>query len=164
MMSNWMNPMLQFDDKQFEWTFHLKGRLMVDYIISNLAKRDTFWTQSKDAVGWLSIPPRAQTSTSWRPLQWSILMSNPMKKVKREQMKLRETILRRHPNWWWLYEREVFYDAKEVERALWCSVCIKTTRCGKIAIVLWMLHKCPPQCISNVWPVNILNDLICILH
>jgi hypothetical protein len=42
-MKDWMNPKPFFDDKQFERTFCMK-KYKVDYLISNLAKTDPFWT------------------------------------------------------------------------------------------------------------------------
>ena len=56
MMKDWMNTKPLFDNKQFERTFRMK-KYMVDYLISNLAKTDPFWMQTRDAVGRLSISP-----------------------------------------------------------------------------------------------------------
>jgi hypothetical protein len=50
------SPPPRFDDKQFERFFRVR-RCMVDNIINNLAGYDTFWTQTRDACGELSIHP-----------------------------------------------------------------------------------------------------------
>jgi hypothetical protein len=57
--SNWMNPCPRFDDKQFERTFRIK-RSMVDDLISKLQIHVTFWLQTRDACGKISICPRVK--------------------------------------------------------------------------------------------------------
>ena len=70
-MSDWMNPTPRFDDKQFERTFRMK-RWMVDYIISTLAKTDSFWIQTRDAVGRLSISPVVKLLTALKMLCFGV--------------------------------------------------------------------------------------------
>lgn len=57
--NDWMSPLPIFDDKQFERTFRIK-RYMVDNIIGHLAKSDSFWIQTIDAVGNKSIHPHVK--------------------------------------------------------------------------------------------------------
>ena len=47
------------DDKQFERTFRIK-RSMVDDLISKLQIHDTFWLQTRDTCGKISIRPRVK--------------------------------------------------------------------------------------------------------
>lgn len=56
---DWMSPTPIFNDRQFERTFRIK-RFMVDNIINHLVKHDSFWTQTIDAVGNLSIHPHVK--------------------------------------------------------------------------------------------------------
>ena len=49
MMSDWLGTVPRFHDMQFKRTFRIK-RSLVDYIIGNLARYDSFWTQSQDAT------------------------------------------------------------------------------------------------------------------
>eukprot|EP00804_Cyclotella_cryptica_P000428 CCRYP_020672-RA/>CCRYP_020672-RA protein AED:0.50 eAED:-0.30 QI:0/-1/0/1/-1/1/1/0/299 len=62
-MNDWMHPRPRFNDKQFERTFRIK-KYMVDYILSNLARTDSFWTQTRDAVRCLSIHPIVKLLTA----------------------------------------------------------------------------------------------------
>jgi hypothetical protein len=44
-MTDWLGDVPRFPDRQFERTFRIK-RSMVDIILNNLARHDTFWTSS----------------------------------------------------------------------------------------------------------------------
>mgnify|MGYP006207789405 CR=1 FL=1 len=48
-MSDWLCDVPRFPDKHFERVFRLK-RHLVDFIVNNLAKHDSFWTQTIDAA------------------------------------------------------------------------------------------------------------------
>ena len=55
-MADWMGPTPLFDGKQFERTFRLR-RSMVESIVCHLANHDSFWTSTRNALGFLSIDP-----------------------------------------------------------------------------------------------------------
>ena len=54
-ITDWLNSMSCFDSKQFEWSCCMKR--WIDFIFGNLGKTDSFWIQSRDTVGRLSISP-----------------------------------------------------------------------------------------------------------
>ena len=58
-MADYLGPVPIFNDRQFERVFRItKNRN--EFIISNLAKYDSFWTHTHDAVGKPSISPHVQ--------------------------------------------------------------------------------------------------------
>jgi hypothetical protein len=74
MMSDWLGTVPQFDDKQFERTFRIK-RSLVHYSIRNLARYDSFWTQSWDAMNRLSILPFVKFLAGMRWISYGVSFS-----------------------------------------------------------------------------------------
>lgn len=72
--SDWMAPIPRFDDKQFERTFRIR-RSMVDYIIGHLAREDTFWTQTIDSRGKLSIHPHVKFCAAQKMMCYGVSFS-----------------------------------------------------------------------------------------
>jgi hypothetical protein len=62
---NWLGTAPRFNNRQFERAFQIK-RCLVDYIVNNLAKHNTFWIQSIDATNRLSISPYVKFLTAMK--------------------------------------------------------------------------------------------------
>jgi hypothetical protein len=73
-MEDWLGAVPRFKDRQFERTFRIK-RSLVDYIINNLVKWDSFLLQSIDARNRLSISPCVKFLTAQKMLSYGISFS-----------------------------------------------------------------------------------------
>jgi len=73
-MADYLGPVPIFNDRQFERVFRItKNR--TEFIISNLAKYDSFWTHTHDAVGKPSISPHVKFLAAQKKLCYGISFS-----------------------------------------------------------------------------------------
>ena len=72
--TDWMCVRPIFDDRQFERTFRIK-RSMVDDILGHLANHDSFWLQTIDAVGNMSIHPHVKFLTALKLICYGVSFS-----------------------------------------------------------------------------------------